>query len=264
MSSRLEYKFLVPDSHLDTLRRHLSVFVDIDPFAGERECGEYTVRSVYCDTMRSNCYHEKMDGIRVRKKYRIRGYNRRDDDCLLFLEIKRKKVNAIDKNRAPFKWSCLHRIFSSDDIGRHIISLSNNGKETKDAQRFLYHYYAQRLSPAILIVYEREAFYGKFDRSLRITFDKNVRSKPVDAFDHLFDETDLRPARSGYFILEVKFWGSLPSWLRSIIRQYGLSRLALSKYTICLNSHKNGSTSSRPINIRSIGLDVNPLSTSEK
>ena len=264
MSCRLEYKYLVPCNQLASLRNHLAAFVEADPYSQASAAGDYTVRSVYCDTISRAIFTQKVDGICMRKKFRVRGYNTAADDSLLFLEIKRKNVNAIDKDRAPLRRESLKAIFSNDHWDKLIIRKSENSNEEDGARNFLYHYYSRRLSPIILIVYEREAFFSKFDHSLRITFDKNIRSRPVDSFDSLFDDTNLRPARPGYFILEVKFWGSLPFWLRSVIRRFGFLRLALSKYTICLDTHKPASGISMPINIRSLGLERGGSSSLER
>ena len=68
---RLEYKFLLPVERIDELRRAISPFVFIDEYA-EREINkEYTVHSIYFDTMRLDDYHDKLSGIKIRKKLRI-------------------------------------------------------------------------------------------------------------------------------------------------------------------------------------------------
>ena len=40
-------------------------------------------------------------------------------------------------------------------------------------------------------------------------------------------------------ILEVKFIAGVPAWMRAVIQRYELRRMALSKYTICLESHQH-------------------------
>ena len=49
-----------------------------------------------------------------------------------------------------------------------------------DAEKFLYYYVKGSLNPITLVTYEREAFFSKFDKSLRITFDKNIRYKKAE------------------------------------------------------------------------------------
>jgi hypothetical protein len=41
----------------------------------------------------------------------------------------------------------------------------------------------------------------------------------------------------GNFILELKFFNGFPMWLQKIVRRFELSRRAISKYTISVDSH---------------------------
>jgi hypothetical protein len=92
----------------------------------------------------------------------------------------------------------------------------------------------------VLVVYDREAFLGKFDPSLRLTFDKNLRGMIFPSLAMLYDEDCLKSAMPKHFIFEVKFFrGTLPAWVKSILKRYEVPRMALSKFTICLDSHKS-------------------------
>ena len=234
---RLEYKYLVPNSLLDRMRSDMRPYTEIDQFAEQRASNEYTVRSVYYDTPQFDCYDEKMDGLKVRRKIRIRGYDQAEEDSVVFLEIKKKYANFIAKHRAPLLRRNLDALFSSRDLEQYIIPLSGTDREKGDAQRFLYHYYRHGLRPAVLVVYEREAFHGKLDPSLRLTFDKNLRGTIFPSLDMLYEEKRLEYAMSRHFIFEVKFFrGALPAWVLSIIERYSLPRMALSKFTICLDA----------------------------
>ena len=188
MAKRLEYKYLVPNFLVDAIRADMRPYVEIDQFAEKQETKEYTVRSIYYDTSRFDCYKEKIEGLKVRKKIRIRGYDTPDNNSIVFLEIKRKYCNFIDKNRAPLLWNQLDEFLLYRNLDKHIISFSGNGKEKSDAQRFLFHYYSYSLQPTVKVIYDREAFFGKFNPSLRFTFDKNLRSTLFPSLDMLYKE----------------------------------------------------------------------------
>ena len=237
MSNRLEYKYLVPNEFLNDIRADMKPFVEIDGFASKQQKKEYTVRSIYYDTPGFECYHEKVEGLKVRKKFRIRGYDTPGRDSIVFLEIKRKYQNFIEKNRAPLLHANLKKMFITHNFENYIISFSGNGVEKSDAQRFFYHYYRKSLRPAVLVIYDREAFFGKFNKALRFTFDKNLRSSSFPSQDMLYEEHQVKYAIRKNFIFEVKFFNGLPAWIQSIIKKYQLQRMALSKYTICLDSH---------------------------
>ena len=244
MAGRIEYKFLVPNSRLDDLRADLLPYVARDSMGGAEGSGAYTVRSIYCDTPRMQSYDAKADGLKVRSKFRIRGYGRPTPDSVVYLEIKKKYADFIEKHRAPLLHSDLESFLAAPDIDRHIIQSSGTSRERCDAERFVYHYCRYGLLPSALVVYDREAFLGRFDPTLRMTFDKALRRTVFPALETLYDEHALECMMPGTFTFEVKFFRSaLPAFVRSIITRHGLHRSSLSKYMICLDGGQTMATS---------------------
>jgi VTC domain-containing protein len=237
MAGRIEYKYLVPNALLPRLRSEVLPHVVPDLPPGSTSA-DYTVRSVYFDTPHLDCYEEKADGLKMRNKFRVRGYGRDGTkSSVVFLEIKRKCEAFIKKHRAPLAPEDVEAFLESRDIDRYIAGDTGPSREKEDALRFLYHYGRHGLRPTVLVVYDREAFKGRFDSSLRITFDKNVRGTPFPSLDGLFADDGLRAALPGSFILEVKFFRyALPHWVRSLVERHELRRLALSKYAMCIES----------------------------
>lgn len=234
---RLEYKFLVPKDRLNDFRDALRPFMFIDEYAEREIAKEYTVRSIYYDTMKLDDYHEKLAGIKIRKKLRIRGYNQQNDESTVFLEIKRKYENHISKNRAPLFYSDLDKILADQDFEKYILKKKNFFDAQKDASNFFYFYKLKKYSPMVLVTYEREAYFSKHDSTLRITLDKNLRSLQLPNTSDLYDESRLTTAMAKNFILEVKFYSGFPQWLQKILQRFELRREAISKYTICVDSH---------------------------
>lgn len=233
---RLEYKFLVSNNRLEELREAILPFVSLDEYAVREVDKQYTVRSIYFDTMKLDDYRDKLAGIKIRKKLRIRGYNQLNSESIVFLEIKRKYENHISKNRAPVLFSDLELLLQTSDFDKYLLKKKNYLDARNDAIKFFYLLKLKNCSSVILIDYDREAFYSKLDSTLRITFDKNLRSKALPAINRLFDDDELNYAIPGKFILELKFFGGFPTWLQKIIRRFELNRQALSKYTICVDT----------------------------
>ena len=171
MAGRIEYKYLAPTALIGRIRADILPYLTPDNPPVTPPAAEYTVRSVYYDTPRFDCYEEKADGVQMRDKFRVRGYGQRKADSLVFLEIKRKYEAYIKKSRAPLLHRDLDAFFASRDIPSYIVASSGTDRESHDAVRFLYHYSRHSLRPAVLVVYDREAFSGKFDPSLRVWFD---------------------------------------------------------------------------------------------
>ncbi len=235
---RIEYKYLVPNEMLFHIRDYIEKYVNLDKYAAMREEKEYTVRSLYYDTLNFSFYHEKIEGIRKRKKIRIRGYNEFFDDEQVFLEIKRKNDSAITKTRASVAFRHLSSLIETGDVDKFISSNNGYGLIKTNALNFLFHISNLALMPKILINYEREAYYYKFNEDLRITFDKRLRSKIRVSIDGLFKEVNFVRALPNYFILEIKTHLHFPAWLNYVIGSLELRQQALSKYTICLDSHR--------------------------
>ena len=122
---RLEYKFLVPFNRLAELREAIRPFVFIDEYADREKDKEYTVKSIYYDTMKLDDYRDKLAGIKIRKKLRIRGYNFRNSESTVFLEIKRKYENHIYKNRAPLFYSDLGLLLETADYEKYLLKKKN-------------------------------------------------------------------------------------------------------------------------------------------
>ncbi|MFO7524470.1 MAG: polyphosphate polymerase domain-containing protein [Ignavibacteriaceae bacterium] len=234
---RLEYKYLLSNSQLNEFRSSLLPFVEPDEYAANRELNEYTVRSIYFDSMNLDDYRDKIEGIKIRKKLRVRGYNEDKSDSTIFLEIKRKFENHISKNRAPLKYSNLDELLRSSDIENLIMRKKGYLHSEEDAKRFFYHYKQKTFVPVVLVVYEREAYFSKHDLTLRITIDKNLRSLKLPGTSDLFNDNELKRAMLNNVILELKFFNGFPQWLQKMLTRFELQRRPLSKYTICVDNH---------------------------
>ncbi|MEO0077959.1 MAG: polyphosphate polymerase domain-containing protein [candidate division WOR-3 bacterium] len=237
VSGRLEYKYVVPKSLLPELRAALRPYVCLDGFCAACPAQQYTVRSIYYDNRRLSCYDEKFDGFRLKKKLRIRGYNQPGPDSTVFLEIKRKQEDFISKSRAPVRWDQIEQVFAG--YGRATeLPFAPGSAEAEAAGRFLYNYYRRRMMPLVLVAYEREAFFGRFDPRLRLTFDRNIRSRLYPRLAELYVDRDLKFLIPGHFVFEVKFYMTLPQWVRSVVQRFDLQRTAFSKFALGIDVHR--------------------------
>ncbi|MFA6111045.1 MAG: polyphosphate polymerase domain-containing protein [Candidatus Latescibacterota bacterium] len=232
---RREYKYLIPEAAVAELGAAFSPFVEPDDHARCRPEG-YTVHSIYLDTPRLTHYHEKLDGIRDRRKVRVRGYDEGGADAPVFLEIKHKHDMAISKSRARLCCRDLEPFLATGEIARYVAG-PDGSRDRTDAGRVLYQIHRHHLRPVILIHYRRQAFFRRFDPSVRITFDHDLRSTPFPALDELHRTVGAVPSLNGNCILEVKFHDEMPPWLERLLTAFGLDRTSLSKYTICLDEH---------------------------
>ena len=232
---KYEFIYIVPVSLMDQLREAIRPFVELDPYAAAMADHEYTVRSVYFDTSRFDYFYEKVDGYKVRKKIRIRGYNQKTGDDTVFMEIKRKLKEPIEKDRERLTFEVMKRLMAGE--GSRAYGDIEDDHGVNGAGKFLYHVYRNNLKPVVLVIYEREAYFDRFKPDVRITIDKNLRSVAYPSVDDLYSEEKAIPAFKNSFILEVKFKDHFPGWLRTITGQLGLIKRSASKYVFCIDSH---------------------------
>jgi hypothetical protein len=234
MALRYEQKYLVPNDKMIALRKRLQPFLVADRNGHITPHGihQYTVRSIYLDSHDMECYAQKESGIKLRRKLRIRGYNHQHSNSKVVFEIKRKIGDAIKKHRSMVHYRNLETVIRFGNLADHIIH--EPGKDSlDDARRFFFHLKKKQYSPSNLVVYEREAYHGKLDWGVRITFDKNIRSKVFPKYSELFDDCGLKPLFNSHFVMEIKYFTNLmPAWARGIVQEFSLRNDAISKYTI--------------------------------
>ena len=234
---RYEFKYIVNNNYLEPLRQMILPFVNMDENTDDdKGRNHYTVRSIYFDNASYDFYFEKVEGIKNRKKVRLRGYDEGAADDVVFLEIKRKYEIPILKYRAPVRFNDALEMFKEKHINGFALTEFGISNSAENATRFFYQLYSKNLRPVVLIVYEREAYLSKFDDTVRITFDKQLRGMAYPSLNDLYNEKELTVAMKNNFILEVKFNKHFPLWLSPILSKYSLKRCSASKYTITMDT----------------------------
>jgi SPX domain protein involved in polyphosphate accumulation len=231
--SRYEYKFKITNEMIPLIRDYSIPYTTVDPHLKNATENKYTVRSIYFDTPTLDFYYEKMDGLKIRKKLRVRTYNDMDDYA--FLEIKRKFVNCVAKERSKLPFMVIERLISTpeesaieypqDDYNSRLVS----GK-------FVYNLLKKGLVPILLVVYEREAYIGLADKNARLTLDTNVRAVAEPDLGNILNTKDFVPSFGDAGILELKFNDSMPQWMKDLVTEFGLRKESISKYCLSIDA----------------------------
>jgi len=239
MGMRFEHKYIVARTELEGLRRSLSPYVVCDPYAFANEDHCYMIRSIYLDTPGFTAYREKLEGVMVRRKFRIRSYDVPRETSRVFLEIK-QKVNQVGcKYRSQVSFGDLAKLLETREVDRYVIPEPNTAQAYENARRFLLGMEIGMMRPAMLVVYDREPLVGRIDPRVRITFDFNLRCAPLPSLTDLCDSANLRSVTPGLAIVEIKFDRSYGPWLRSIVDSHGLVRTSVSKYASCMYASRS-------------------------
>ena len=184
--------------------------------------GKYQVRSLYFDTPEDKALREKIDGVNLREKFRIRYYN--GDTSYIVLE-KKSKINGLCR-----KESC--RLIKEE---AQRIADGNTAFLAASKTPLLLEFYSktktQRLQPKTIVDYTRDAFYFG-PGNVRVTIDHDIRTGAFRT-DFLDPKTITLPAGESPIILEVKWDAYLPDIIREAVSLPCRRAAAFSKYEQC-------------------------------
>lgn len=231
---RVELKYFIPHELVHEIRRYIRPYVEIDPYATKFADNKYIIRSIYFDTEQFDFYYEKLDGLKIRKKLRVRAYNDVIQNSMIFFEIKRRYVNRILKERAQLPASFLLNLNGNNKL---LEMDTVNGNTV--LHKFIYNFVSLNLKPSALITYEREPFIGQMDQDIRLTVDRNVRSLLYPKIEDYFQEEGSRLIVDDACILELKFNEFMPQWMRKLVAEFQLRAQSISKYCIGVHSGQN-------------------------
>ncbi len=219
MKFRHEWKHEINHSDMLALRSRLQAVMVIDSHTIN---GKYEIRSLYFDNLQDKALLEKINGINMREKFRVRYYN--GDTSFILLEKKRKINGLCQKEQAQLSAAEAQAI--SD---RNMDML---GKSKKPLIQELYlKMQTQGLQPKTIVDYTREAFVYA-PGNVRVTLDYNIRTG-ITGIDFLKNDCVMIPAGDAPVILEVKWDEFLPSVIRDIVQLNGRHSSAFSKYAAC-------------------------------
>lgn len=219
MDYRHEWKHEINSADLLTLRLRFRAIMQSDPHAID---GKYVIRSLYFDTPADTALREKLEGVSVREKFRIRYYN--GDTTEIHLEKKSKWNNLGNKQVAALSAREAQAIVDGnlDWMMGHPHGLV---RELYAKTRTM------GLRPKTIVDYTREPFVYA-PGNTRVTFDYDIRTG-LGCTDFLNAKCIMIPAGDAPIILEVK-WGSfLPDIIRDAIQLPGRRAGAFSKYAQC-------------------------------
>lgn len=231
--SRYEYKYKINNEMTPVIRDYCRPYTTVDPHLKEIKQNKYTVRSIYFDTPELDFYYEKMDGLKIRKKLRIRTYNEMND--FAFLEIKRKFVNSIAKERSKLPFLVIERLISTMEDSA-IEYPQNDYNARLVSGKFVYNLLKKGLLPVLLVVYEREAYVGLKDDRERLTIDTDVRATPEPDLGDILNTKNFVPTIKDASILELKFDEIMPQWMKNLVREFGLKKESISKYCLGIDA----------------------------
>jgi SPX domain protein involved in polyphosphate accumulation len=224
---RYEYKFPLPECRRREAFDLIAPHVRHDEHCGPEPGDRYLVRSIYLDTDDLRFYREKVDGVRVRRKLRVRAYDRLSEDSVVFLEIKRRRGRRTFKERLPVPWG---RAMSAVRDGCPGAPVDEDPSARRVLESFRFHTCTIGLKPIVLVAYEREAFVDPMRPRVRVTLDDGLRSLWAPSLDQLGEQRGLQRFARDLWILEFKFDDRMPHWMAQVMSRLELCREPYSKF----------------------------------
>ena len=218
LNFRHEIKHEITYSDMITIRQRLSAVAYLDPNAVD---GKYAIRSLYFDNLSDKALREKIDGVNIREKFRIRYY--KGDTSDIHLE-KKSKLNSLgNKQSAPLTEKQAQLIVDGNlDWMPHSLHPLIRELYTKMT--------TEGLRPKTIVDYTREPFVFPAG-NVRVTIDYDIRTG-LACTDFLNKNCVTVPA-SQAIILEVKWDAFLPDIIRDAVTLEDRREGAFSKYAAC-------------------------------
>lgn len=225
---RQEKKYLLNYIETEQLKHLLDQTLHRDEF-GTWQKG-YLVRSLYFDTPDNTDFIEKSDGIRDRKKIRLRIYHPESDNVKLELK---EKQGDFQRKRSLL----LTREEAEEMIAGRYDCLTKRGDEFAWEMYTLLEQNLYR--PCCIVEYDRIAWIVQ-ENDIRITLDGEIRATE-SSFDLFSKELMFYPVSDiGMTVLEVKFNRFLLSYVRDLLAGTRRFQLSTSKYSMARSISMRG------------------------
>lgn len=219
--NRYEIKYLLTDKQRQQFLEAYSDMLHRDRY------GKYTICNLYLDTEDFYFIEHSLDKPVYKEKLRIRSYGNVSDESQVFFEIKKKYNKVVYKRRITIP---LSEAMNYIENGIKPTSLEGySANQIFEEIDYLVKKYMP--SPKLYLAYDREAFYVKDHPALRITFDKNIRSRWNDlTLKHDMGTELLDTGIDNYSLMEIKCPGALPAELAAVLSKLKIYPASFSKY----------------------------------
>lgn len=209
---RHEIKYLITINQYINLMNYLSDKVEKDVFY------KSTIYNVYYDTDNFELIRKSIEKPIYKEKLRIRSYNKPTLDSSVYVELKKKYDYIAYKRREKIAYKYI---------------LNNSFLECAETQidkeiKYFNDFY-DGLPLKMFLSYEREAYYFKDDKQIRITFDTNIKYR-TENVNLLPSISDIKLLPNNLVLMELKIPFSIPYDLAKYLSSEKIFKTPFSKY----------------------------------
>jgi hypothetical protein len=219
---------ILPDKHAQDISKDLGDALGRPPVEGARG---YVVHSLYLDTPSLDDYTERLQDAKIRRRMRIRTYGAPGQKQPVYLEAKRKWEDRVLKVRVrlcdadtycnypvPRPWEGLAELMDPD----YQQPALRFGKIVRDFN----------MQPVSCVHYVREVYVDPAPggEKTRFTIDYGVTASIRPDTRDLYAKPDIELIPTQFMVLELKFDGAMPPWMREVVITQGLVAECVSKF----------------------------------
>lgn len=219
--NRIEIKYMLDVQTKQAFMERIGDRIQTDAFSAS------TISNLYYDTDDFQLIRSSIEKPVYKEKLRLRSYETPTRSSGVFVEIKKKVQGTVYKRRLMLPYQTALDYLNGQTVQ------TRNPQVQKEIDWFLHRY---PLLPKAYISYERSAWRGVADPTLRITFDNNIlfRSKELDLADGSWGTQVLDPSQT---LMEIKLNGAMPLWLSHSMNELNIFPTSYSKYGTCYKSY---------------------------
>lgn len=220
---RYEKKYMITAEQFQELIPKLKQYMNEDEHS--QAGGQYNIYNIYYDNDQHEVIRHSISKPYYKEKLRLRSYEiLSSNDQRVFLELKKKIDGVVNKRRVIMTLG-----ESKDYLERGIRPNTRDYISEQVLNEIDYYLSRHHVKPKVYIAYKRIAFFGKDDRSIRVTFDFDILTRREGL---MLEGPQMGKSimESGMYLMEVKISESIPLWLTSILSELSIYHSSFSKY----------------------------------
>ena len=229
---RYEKKFYITKSQRDALLP--AIYENMDPDKYCLDGKSYNLINLYFDDDENTVILNSILKPRYKEKLRLRSYGApQSDDDTVYFEIKSKLYGVVAKRRAAMRYGDAKEYMETGKRPQTDVYIYNQVLDEIDEFRR-----RTPCKPRLIISYDRQAYFQKNNKSIRLTFDQNiVTNREVLDISRFKGGEPLLP--NDHMILEIKIPGAIPLWLSKALSEENIFMTSYSKYGKEFTKHHN-------------------------
>lgn len=220
--NRYETKFLIDRIQFEAVRKGIANKTVPDAYNVDGKV--YTICNIYYDTDDSLLIRTSLSKPKYKEKLRLRSYGIPKAESSVFLEIKKKYAQNVNKRRTKIGIKAAEQLVTHGIEPPYLLGM--NMQVLEELKYFVSIY---DLKPMVYIAYDRQAYVGIGDKTLRITFDKNIRTRR-DGLSLEYGDYGTPLLKEGIWLMEIKCSSAIPLWLTAILSENKIYKISFSKY----------------------------------